>query len=64
MKEQMENPEVLVLDVVAALASVGRASRGVERANMAARVIVILCFMVCFTLGVIHEGYFSMKRNQ
>jgi hypothetical protein len=29
MKEQMENPEVLVLDVVGALASVGRASRGV-----------------------------------
>ena len=29
MKEQVENPEVLVLDVVAALASVGRASRGV-----------------------------------
>ena len=51
MKEQMENPDVLVLDVVAALASVGRASRGVERANMAARVIVILCFMVCFTLN-------------
>ena len=51
MKEQMENPEVLVLDVVAALASVGRVSRGVERANMAARVIMILCFMVCFTLN-------------
>ena len=51
MKERMENPDVLVLDVVAELASVGRASRGVERANMAARVIVILCFMVCFTLN-------------
>ena len=47
----MENPEVLVLDVVAALASVGRASRGVARVNMAARAIVILCFMVCFTLN-------------
>jgi len=51
MKEQMEIPEVLVLEVVAALASVGRASRGVERVNMAARVIVILRFMVCSTLN-------------
>ena len=32
----MEIPEVWVLEVVAALASVGRVSRGVERANMAA----------------------------
>ena len=51
MKELMENSEVLVLDVVAELASVDRASRGVERANMAARVIMILCFMVCSTLN-------------
>ena len=35
----------------AALASVGRVSRGVARVNMAARVIVILCFMVCSTLN-------------
>lgn len=41
--------EAVVIGI--ALASVGRVSRGVARANMAARVIVILCFMVCSTLN-------------
>jgi hypothetical protein len=41
--------EAVVMGV--ALASAGRVSRGVARVNMAARAIVILCFMVCSTLN-------------